>query len=356
MLPYLGKHFGNPSSSHSYGNTAKLAVDRARTQAAELLGCAPGEIIFTSGGTESNNLAIIGSARANQHRGKHIITSAIEHPAVLNVCDFLERSGFTITRLPVDQKGRVAPDDLENTIQNDTILVSIMHANNEVGTVQAIREMAHIAHSHNIVFHTDAAQSVGKIPVKIANLCVDLLSIAGHKIYAPKGIGILYKRSDVDLEKVLFGAGHEFGLRPGTENVASIAAIGEACNLITENLAEYVGNMRECRDFIETEIKAQLPDIIFNGDVLDRLPNTSSISVRGILATDLIGQLESVSVSAGAACHADVVEASHVLQAMGVPENYVYGTLRISTGRFININMAKQAVKELAAAIMQTIK
>jgi len=351
MRPFLEQHFGNPSSIHAFGAPAKSAVANARNKVAELLECNPEEIIFTSGGTESNNMAIIGIARAHQRRDKHIIISAIEHPAVLNVCAYLEKSGFRVTRLPVDRQGRVAPEDLENAIQEDTVLVSVMHANNEVGTVQPINELTEIAHSHDIMFHTDAAQSVGKIPVRIPELDVDLLSIAGHKIYAPKGIGILYKRKEVEVENILFGAGQEMGYRPGTENVPYIAAIGKACEIISEKLPKYSNQMRKLRDLIENELLERVPEIIVNSRDANRLPNTASISVKGVLATDVIKNLTLTAISAGAACHTDLVEASHVLQAMQVPEEYINGTLRISTGRFTTIKQVEKAVIDISETI-----
>jgi len=255
MLPYLYEHFGNPSSSHMFGIEAKKGVERARAQIANMLGCKVDEIIFTSGGSESNNQAIIGAALANREQGNHIITSSVEHPAVLEVCDYLRKIGFKVTILPVDGKGRVSPQDVERAITQRTILISIMHANNEVGTIEPIKEISKIAHSHNIFLHTDAAQSVGKIPVRVDDLGVDLLSIAGHKLYAPKGIGVLYIRTGIKIEKIIHGADHERNLRAGTENVLEIVGLGKACELVDKHLTNFAKNFSQRRDQLESEIK-----------------------------------------------------------------------------------------------------
>ena len=231
MQPYLEKYFGNPSSSHSFGTDAKVAVENARKQVADLINCRPDEIIFTSGGTESNNLAIKGFVYANEHKGKHIITSAIEHPSVLEVCRYLESKGFLVTCLPVDGSGRINPGDVEAAVTPGTILISVMHANNEIGTIQPVSEIAEIAHSHNIAFHTDAAQSAGKYAVEVRKMGVDLLTIAGHKLYAPKGVGALYIRDGIILEKLIHGADHEQNKRAGTENVPEITGLGKACEI-----------------------------------------------------------------------------------------------------------------------------
>jgi cysteine desulfurase NifS/selenium donor protein len=333
MKPFLEENFGNPSSIHWYGIQTKKAVEKARRQVAELLNCGAEEIIFTSGGSESNNCAIKGTAFAKKQNGNHIITSAIEHPAVTEVCKYLEGEGFRITYLPVDEYGSVDPNDVENAITTQTILITIMHANNEVGTIQPIAEIAKIAKAHNIFMHTDAAQSVGKIPVGVDELGVDLLSVAGHKLYAPKGIGALYIRSGVKLAKMMHGADHERNLRAGTENVLEIVGLGKACEIAGENLDNNLSHMQKMRDRLHENIKAQVDEIKLNGHPDKRLPNTLSLSFANIEADTLLSELEGIAASAGAACHSDSVDISPTLQAMNVPLEYAMGTIRFSTGR-----------------------
>ncbi|MDO9088402.1 MAG: cysteine desulfurase family protein [Anaerolineaceae bacterium] len=336
MLPYLYDHFGNPSSSHRFGVQAKLAIDLARRQVADLLGAQSVEIIFTSGGTEANNHAIRGYCYKNQANGKHIITSAIEHPAVLEVCRDLEREGFDLTILPVDEFGQVSPYDLEAAIRLDTILITIMHANNEVGTLQPIKELALIARQHGIAFHTDAAQSIGKIPIQVNDLGVDMLSIAGHKLYAPKGVGVLYVRNGIELKNLMFGAGHESGRRPGTENLLEIVGLGKACAIAKRDMQTNQLHLLEMRNFLFTEIKKSIGDkrIRINGHPEQRLPNTLSLGIRGIEAHQILNQINDlIAISAGSACHADSITISSVLQAMQVPINWAQGTLRFSVGR-----------------------
>lgn len=351
MLPYIHEHFGNPSSRHPYGLAAKDAVERARRQIAEMLHCTRNEIIFTSGGTESNNHAIKGTAYAQRDKGNHIITSAIEHPAVLEVCQYLEPLGFRITRLPVDRHGFVSPRQVEDAITPETILVTVMHANNEVGTIEPIAEIAAIAHRHGVAVHTDAAQSIGKIPVHVDELGVDLLSVAGHKLYAPKGIGALYVRSGVALEKFMHGAGHELNRRAGTENVIHVVGLGQACAMIHENLENYQEHMRAMRDRLEAGLRTRFPDLQVNGHPSLRLPNTSSVSFRGLKADDILSRLEDVAASAGAACHSDAVVVSGVLQAMAVPLEYAMGTIRFSVGRTTSAEEIDRAVERIAAAV-----
>lgn len=336
MVPYLYEGFGNPSSSHPYGVAARRAVDEARAQVAGLLGCRPGEVIFTSGGTESNNLAIKGAALAGRERGDHVITTAVEHPAVLNVCDWLRDQGFRVTVLPVDGQGLVDPADLERAIEPGTILVTVMHANNEVGTVQPIAALAEIAHNHGALIHTDAAQSVGKVPVRVDDLAVDLLSVAGHKVYAPKGIGALYVREGVGLVPLLHGAGHEGGLRPGTENVLEIVGLGKACEIAGRDLAANEEHFRAMRDRLHDGLVAALgEDVVrLNGHPEQRLPNTLSVSFRRVEANTLLSAIgDEVAASAGAACHAGEVDVSAVLRAMKVPVEWAMGAVRFSVGR-----------------------
>ena len=336
MLPFLYEQFGNPSSSHPYGVAAKHAVETARGQVAALLGCQYGEVVFTSGGTESNNLALKGAALARRERGNHIITSAIEHPAVIEVCKWLETQGFRVTYLPVDAWGQVDPADLERLITAETILVSVMHANNEVGTIQPIAELAEIAHRAGALMHTDAAQSLGKIAVNVEVLGVDLLSIAGHKLYAPKGIGALYVRRGTELALFMHGAGQEGGRRPGTENVLELAGLGKACALARRDLEMNTAHFRAMRDRLHQALLDALGEesVRLNGHAEQRLPNTLSLSFHRIEANTLLSEIgASVAASAGAACHAGKVDVSAVLQAMQVPTEWAMGTVRFSVGR-----------------------
>jgi cysteine desulfurase len=350
MRPYLFEHFGNPSSSHWYGIQTKKAVEEARHQVADLLHCNPEEVVFTSGGSESNNYAIKGTAFANREKGNHIITSAIEHPAVLEVCKYLAEKGFQITYLPVDEFCLVAPRELQESIRPQTILITIMHANNEVGTIQPIAEIAKIAKEHGIVFHTDAAQSVGKIPTRVDELDVDLLTIAGHKLYAPKGIGALYVRGGIRLEKLIHGADHEQDLRAGTENVLEIVGLGQACEIAKRDLAKNTRHMQKMRDLLYAGLRQQWGEIRLNGHPEKRLPNTLSVCFQSIEANTLLAEIESVAASAGAACHSDSVRVSSVLEAMQVDLEYAMGTVRFSTGKMTT----EDEVKKTAAIFAQT--
>jgi cysteine desulfurase len=354
MTPYLYEHFGNPSSSHPYGVVTKRAVETARAQVAALLNCQPTEVIFTSGGTESNNYAVKGVALAQRERGNHIITSAVEHPAVIEVCDWLATQGFRITVLPVDEYGMVDPADLERVITPDTLLVTVMQANNEVGTIEPIPALARIAHSHGALMHTDAAQAVGKIPVDVDQLGVDLLSIAGHKLYAPKGIGALYIRSGVRLAKLLHGAGHESGLRPGTENVLYDVGLGQACQIARRDLEQNMAHFRAMRDRLHQGLLRELEEdrVKLNGHPDQRLPNTLSLSFRGVEANTLLSEIgEQVAASAGAACHADEVDVSAVLEAMQVPVDWAMGTVRFSVGRGTTAEEVDRAIQIVAQAV-----
>jgi len=349
MRPYLETYFGNPSSSHSYGATTKNAVEKARKQVAELINAQPAEIIFTSGGTESNNYAVKGAAFANKHRGNHIITSSIEHPAIFEVCKYLEKQGFEITYLPVDEYGIVAVEDLLSAIKDETILITIMHANNETGAIQPIEEIGRIAKEKGILFHTDAAQSLGKIPADVNAMNVDLLSIAGHKLYAPKGIGALYIRSGVKLEKLIHGADHEQNLRAGTENVLEITGLGKAAESANRDLQKHADHYKKMRDYLHSQIKEAIPEVKLNGHEELRLPNTLSLSFPGVEANTLISRLENVAASAGAACHAESIDVSAVLEAMHVPIKYAMGTIRFSTGRSNTMADMKAAAEEIIA-------
>jgi len=351
MLPYLREHFGNPSSSHGYGVQAKRAVERARRQVADLLGCSPDEVIFTSGGSESNNMAIKGIARANRARGNHIVTSAVEHPAVVEVCRALEAEGLRITFVPVDGDGLVGLSDLEEALTPATILVTVMHANNEVGTIQPIPEIARLARERGIPMHTDAAQSVGKVPVRVDDLGVDLLSLAGHKLYAPKGVGALYVRRGIRLEKLIHGADHEQNRRAGTENVPEIVALGMACEVAGRDLERNAEHMRAMRDRLAGGLERELGEIRMNGHPERRLPNTLSVSFRMVEANTLLSEIEEVAASAGAACHSDQVDVSPVLEAMGVPVEFAMGTVRFSTGRETREEDIDRAVEAVSSAV-----
>lgn len=334
MRPHLTEVFGNPSSPHEQGREARRAVDRARDQVAAFLGCSPDEIIFTSGGSESNNHAIKGASFALRGRGNHIVTSRVEHPAVDNVCRFLEGEGFQTTYVPVDEHGLVDPDRIAENLRDETLLVSVMHANNEVGTVQPIDAIARAVKRKGLLVHTDAAQSAGKIPVRVDDLDVDLLSLAGHKLYAPKGIGALYVRQGVELTPLIHGAGHESGRRAGTENVAYIAGFGMACELAGRELDAHARRVRALRDRFHEAVRKKLPQVRLNGHPSKRLPNTVSLSFPGYNAAELIEAFEGLAVSAGAACHGSSVEPSKVLKAMEVPLEFAAGTIRFSLGRF----------------------
>ncbi len=354
MLPYIHQQYGNPSSGHPLGVASREAVDNARGQLSAMLQCTTGEVIFTSGGTESNNHAIKGVAGAYRHKGNHIITSSVEHPAVLEVCRYLEGKGCEVTYLPVDEYGMVDPQNVEDAIKPNTILISIMHANNEVGTIEPIPAIAEIARRRGVLLHADCAQSVGKIPVNVDELGVDLLSIAGHKVYAPKGIGALYIRDGVQLEKLMHGASHEMGWRAGTENVIEIVGLGRACELISQNFAEYHQHMRELRDLLQTGIGERFAGVRINGHPEKRLPNTLSASFRGKEANTMLAAMERVCASAGAACHSDRVEVSSVLEAMAVPMEYAMGTLRFSIGRFTTAEEIDAALDEISEVVEHT--
>jgi len=334
MLPYFWEQFGNPSSSHAHGLKTHVAIEQARGQVAALLGCAPEEIIFTGGGSEADNLALKGIAEANQERGDHIITCQVEHPAVLATCRYLERRGFRVTYLPVDQYGRVNPDDVQQAITPATTLITILHANNEVGTLQPLAAIGRLARERGIPLHTDAAQSVGKLPTRVDDLGVDLLTVAGHKLYAPKGVGALFVRRGLRVEPLIHGAGHEGGRRAGTENVAAIVGLGEACRLAGESLAEETGRLRRLRDRLHEGLAEQAGPVRLNGHPSDRLPNTLNLCFAGIEGNALLAATPEVAASTGSACHAGHTEPSAVLLAMGVSPDLALGAVRFSLGRW----------------------
>jgi cysteine desulfurase len=351
MWAFLERDFGNPSSSHVFGRAAHLAVENARAQVAALLRAAPGEILFTGGGTESNNLAIFGAIRALERSGGHLIASAVEHPAVTEVCRRLTAGGWSVTWLPVDGAGRVDPEEVRRSLRADTALVSVMHANNEVGTIQPLAEIAGILRERNVVFHTDAAQSVGKIPCPVDALGVDLLSIAGHKLYAPKGVGALYVRNGIRLEPFMLGAGQERGLRPGTENVAGIVALGAACALAAAEGDRRRTHLEATRDRLWNLLTTDLDDLRLHGDGALRLPNTLSVGFGDVPVPELMARLTGVAASAGSACHGASGTPTATLQAMGVPPRYALGTLRFSTGRPTTAEEVQVAAARIIAAV-----
>jgi cysteine desulfurase len=331
MRPFLSQHYGNPSSQHWAGIPAKQAVEHARQQVAELLQCSPGEIVFTSGGSESNNHAIKGVFFALRDKGNHIITTQIEHPAVINPCRFLEKLGAEVKYVPVDRYGRVDPQNIKEAITGKTILITVMHANNEVGTIQPIEEISHLAREQGVVFHTDAAQSVGKIATEVDDLGVHLLSVAGHKLYAPKGIGALYIRKGTPIEPFIHGAGHESGRRAGTENVLLIVGLGKACEIAKKYLGDE--RIRSMRDHFWKLLQDNFGEAVaLNGHPMHRLPNTLNVSFVGRAGGDILSKLDRLAASTGAACHSGSVELSPVLKAMGIPPEIGMGAIRFSLG------------------------
>jgi cysteine desulfurase len=332
MRRLMDEAFGNPSSVHWAGISARAAIDEGRRQVADLLGASPDEIVFTSGGSEADNFALKGTFYSSGPDVPHIVTTRVEHPAILSPCAFLERQGAEVTYLPVDSTARIDPDDLRRAITPATILISVMHANNEVGTIEPIEDCARIAREHGVLFHTDAAQSVGKISTRVDELGVDLLSLAGHKFYAPKGIGALYVRRGVTLEPLIHGAGHEQGPRAGTESALLVAALGKACNLAKDLSA--MERVRALRDRLWDHLLDALGEnVVLNGHPEQRLPNTLNVSFVGKLGADVLGGLDGVAASTGSACHSGRIELSPVLEGMGVNPQVGMGAVRFSLGR-----------------------
>ena len=332
MLPYLREHFGNPSSSHLFGRTMHHAVARAREQVARLIECRPEEVYFTSGGTEANNLAIRGVAAATPAR-RHILTSVIEHPATAGPCAWLEQQGYRVTRVTVDGAGRVLPERVQECLGQETALVTIMHANSETGTLQPIAEIAELAHSAGALMHTDAAQSCGKIRVSTRHEKVDLLSIAGHKLYAPQGVGALFVRAGTPIKPLTIGAGHEQGLRPGTENVASVVGLGQACEIARRSLVEEGERLSRLRDRLWSRLREAIPAIALNGYPAERLPNTLNVRFPAVAGNTLLAACPAIAASTGSACHELGDSASQVILAMGIPESEAIGSVRLSLGR-----------------------
>ncbi|MGB7463572.1 MAG: cysteine desulfurase family protein [Candidatus Acidiferrum sp.] len=347
MRIVLEEPYGNPSSGHWAGNPAREALNKARMQVAGLLSCKVDEIVFTSGGSEANNHALKGAYFASGRADAHIVTTQVEHPAVINPCRFLERLGATVTYLQVDGFGRVDPDDVRRALRKSTVLISIMHANNEVGTVQPIAEIAQIAHEAGILLHSDAAQSVGKVSVTVQGLGVDLLSVAGHKLYAPKGVGALYVRNGVSLEPLIHGASHESGRRAGTENVLLDVAFGAACDLA--RTWRGTDSVRELRDLFWDLLQNKFGDrVVLNGHPIERLPNTLNVSFVARVGAEILGRLPGVAASVGSACHAGSLELSPVLRAMGVAPEVGMGAVRFSLGRTTTRGEIEAVVEDLS--------
>lgn len=351
MLPYLYGHFGNPSSTHALGVDAKNAIEYARKQVADLLGCTQNEIIFTSGGSESNNTVIKGVAHSFQKKGKHIITSVTEHPAVINPCKYLESIGYEVSYLSVDQHGMIDPADVERLIREQTILVTIMHSNNETGTIQPIQKIAQICQKHQVLFHTDASQSIGKVPIDVNDLGVDFLTIAGHKLYAPKGIGALYIKNGLHIEPLIHGAGHEAGRRAGTENIILEVGLGKACEIAIEALNN--SDVHKMTSYFYDQMRQNFGErIVLNGHPEKRLPNTLNISFLGYNGHEILNHLIDVAASTGSACHSGMTTISPVLKAMGVTEEVGRGAVRFSLGRYTT----KDELDVAIVALVKTIK
>jgi cysteine desulfurase len=352
MKPYFTDSFGNASTLYSLGRDARKAMESAREEVASIIGAETKDIIFTSGGTESDNIAIKGTAYKLKNKGNHIITSDIEHPAVDETCKYLEKNGFEVTYLPVYEDGIVKVSDMEAAITDKTILITVMHANNEIGTIQPIAEIGKIARERGIYFHTDAVQTVGKIPVDVKELNVDMLSLSSHKLYGPKGVGALYVRKGVRIEPIIHGGGHERGIRPGTENVAGIVGLGKACSLARENLERDAQKLRGLRDRLIEGVLEQNEDSYLNGHRTKRLPNNANFRFTGIEGESLILHLDSkgIASSTGSACSSTKLEPSHVLMAIGLEEVEAHGSLRISLGHENteeDIDFTLTAIKEV---------
>lgn len=334
MMRYFGHHYGNPSSGHAFGREAKKAVEVARERVANLLGCQPEEIIFTGGGTEADNLAILGVALAAPAEKRHVVTSQVEHPAVMNACQFLKRFGFRVTFVQVDRSGVIDLEHLERALTEDTCLVSIIHGQNETGVLEPLTQVCALAHAKGILVHTDAVQSVGKMPFDVHDLPVDLLSMAAHKIYGPKGVGALFVRRDTPLLPITCGGGQERGLRNGTENVPGIVGLGAACKIAKRDLPEFMEHTQNLRTLLENGIRTAFPDAVIHGQNATRLPHVCSVSFPHLSGHRLMQELDKagIAVSAGAACHTGEERPSYVLSAMGIPDAYALGTLRFSFG------------------------
>lgn len=353
MLPYLQENYGNPSSAYRIGRENKAIIEDARKQVAKVLNANTEEIYFTSGGSESDNMALKGVAFANQDKGRHIITSKIEHPAVLDTCKELERHGFEITYINVDKKGIVDLKQLETSIREDTILISIMFANNEIGTIEPIKNIGRIAKQYNILFHTDSVQAIGNIKIDVKELGIDLLSLSAHKFYGPKGIGALYVRDGINFRKYLNGGHQERNKRAGTENVAGIVGLGKAITLAYNNFEDKNKYLYNLRTYLINEIKNNIPDIRINGDIEKRLQGNINISVNGVEADNILTELDKrgIFISTGSACTTGSIESSHVLKAIGLSDTEAHSSIRISLGKYNTKDELKHFSKELKEII-----
>ena len=356
MMPFIKEEFGNPSSSYSLGIRAKQALEKARGQVAGLLGCETGEIVFTSGGSESNNMVLKGVALSLRAKGRHIITTAIEHPAIFNPAIFLMENAWDVTFLPVDRYGSVDPDDVKKAIRKDTVLISVMHANNETGTIQPVQEIGRLSREHGIFFHTDAAQSIGKIKTDVSDLCVDFLSVAGHKLYAPKGVGALYIRNGIEIVPLIHGGGQENGCRAGTENVIMSVGLGAACELAGKHLEDYMVRINALRDRLHDKIVKKAPEVVLNGHPENRLPNTLYLSFPGMVGEKILDGIPELCASTGAACEDRSVKISHVLAAMGVSREAAIGAVRLTLGRPTTQDEVDQAAGWIIKAVRSGIK
>lgn len=353
MLPFFSIEYGNPSSIYTLGRKAKKAIEESREKVANLIGADKKEIIFTSGGSESDNTAIKGVANALKDKGKHIITSKIEHPAILETCKTLEKQEYKITYINVDSEGKIKLDELANSITDETILISIMFANNEIGTIQDIEKISQIAHSKDIIFHTDAVQAVGNVKIDVKKMGIDMLSLSGHKIYGPKGIGALYVKKGIEFEQLINGGHQEKNKRAGTENVAGIVGLGKACELANKNLDKHIKHVQNLRDYYISEIQKHIKNIKINGSQTDRLPCNANISFADANAQELLFKLDSkgICASSGSACSSGNNAPSHVLIAIGLDSNWAKGTLRVTFGDFNNKEEVNYLVKNLIALI-----
>jgi len=351
MAPYIHETFGNPNSGHVFGRNAREGVIRARGQLADFLGCTPAEIMFTSGGTESNNHAIKGAAWARRDRGRHMVTTAMEHPATLAPMRWLERDGGETTVVDIDDRAMVDPEAIRAALRDDTVLVSVMHANNEVGTLQPIAAIAEICRERGVLLHVDAAQSTGKVPVRLDELGADLISVASHKMYGPKGVGVLVVRRGVELDNLMHGANQEHGRRGGTENVILAVGMGAAAEAAGEDLSGHAEHLARLRDRLARGLLAQAGPAIVNGHPDVRLPNTLSIAFPGLIAAEIMAAAPGIACSAGAACHDGKSKMSAVLEAMGVPAEVAYGTLRLSVGRFTHEEEIDSAISLMINAV-----
>lgn len=358
MIPYLSIEYGNPSSLYSIGRSAKRAISEARRRVASLINCSPEEIYFTSCGSESDNTALKGIAYANKEKGNHIITSKIEHPAILNSCKSLENKGFKISYIDVDKDGMLNLEKLESEITDQTILISIMYANNEIGTIEPIKEIAQIAHSHGIIFHTDAVQAVGNIPIDVRKMNIDMLSLSGHKLYAPKGIGALYVKSGIEFERFMDGGHQEKNKRSGTENVAEIVALGKACQIAEKNIEQYQQKLKNLRDYCLNKIQEKIPDIYINGTMERRLPGNINISFKDLNSGELLLRLDEVGIcaSGGSACSSKEASPSHVLTAIGLPSELSKGALRLTFGDYNTKEDVEYLVENLVRIVEEMRK